>query len=365
MTMEKRRLDNVFRRLTPKQRAMMALKYVKQRAKPEKAIWSTASSEDLVELRRIVSQLSAVTALVPDMYLLRSYVSELDLLCRLISTRRDLGKDIRFLGCDILNASNEPVTESAYRLREQELRAALEPVRELADVAVNRDGVFTDADYTTESGERMLIEGAWDRVRADMEGELIRLFREGTLTGEEDETGIRIRSGSFYDWFGESQPVYSIEGLEYEVVPDDQVDLVAVQQRTRRAVKELTSYAPGRDDLPLELDSEPPGLSEIPSMMLSVDVERRDVIALRDGIQLRWRELRAYEIVVAEVATEDFCGVDPLYAEARNLLQEIRDHLVALREKLQPYAGPALLPEPGATHLAQLRKYLQWKAGRS
>ncbi|MBI5284194.1 MAG: hypothetical protein HY874_03785 [Chloroflexi bacterium] len=40
-----------------------------------------------------------------------------------------------------------------------------------------------------------------------------------------------------------------------------------------------------------------------------------DIIALRDDIQERWRELRCFEIVRGELAAKEFNGEDPLRVE--------------------------------------------------
>lgn len=362
MSSRSRRLDRQFRALAPKARVGTLLRFWKRGLKPDKAIWSTLPNEDLADFDRRIDLIRAANEDAPYIALLREYVAGLEGTYELMSTRRHLGEDMRALGAYIRASMGEPVTESEYRCREQELRAVLVPVDELVAIAIERYARWTDADYTDQAGERVLSDGAWTRACNETEQELLELFRAGTLLGEQQDTGAQISAGSFYDWFGERMPVCSESGCQYEVFPDSQAEEVASRQYTRGLVEELITSAPGGADLPLELDGSRPDVASVKTAYASL--ERMDVTALRDGIRRRWCELRCFEIVLAELAAKEFNGEHPLRIETRKVLQDVRRHLTALHRKVTPYAGDIELPEPNPEDIALMRELVARRAER-
>ncbi|MDP9238073.1 MAG: hypothetical protein M3P30_11890, partial [Chloroflexota bacterium] len=79
------------------------------------------------------------------------------------------------------------------------------------------------------------------------------------------------------------------------------------------------------------------------------------VAGVRDLWPLRWRELRAAEILVAEIAQE-LDGEDPLLVEVRALLDECRADLCDLKKRIEPYTGELVQEEPDEELLARLRE---------
>ncbi len=69
---------------------------------------------------------------------------------------------------------------------------------------------------------------------------------------------------------------------------------------------------------------------------------------------VRWRELRAAEILVDEIAQE-FDGEDPLPVDARALLDHCRGDLCDLKKRIEPYTGELAQEEPGNELLERLR----------
>jgi hypothetical protein len=358
---QRRRLNGLFRPLDAKARALIALRSWKHGAKPDPAIGSTMAPEDRTEFRRLLCLVRAANQLAPYIILLQSYVAELNYLDKLISTRRALGDDIRAIGCFIRASIPEPIIESEYERRTQELRTELVPVPSLAEIAVEHYTGWSDADYENKGGRRVLIDAAWERARGEVEHDLIELFLEGTLTGEINNGVVCISAGSFFHWFGDPQPVLSEAGNEYEVLPDSHADEVAGRQLTRRMLERLIFTAPGGGELPLKLESDLPDVSEETAYAV---VERMDVETLRDGVRERWRELRAFEMVVAELAAKEFYGEDLLNIEFRRTLQEIRDQLLILAASVRTYAGDVTLPEPNPTDIAILREMISRWASR-
>jgi hypothetical protein len=76
---------------------------------------------------------------------------------------------------------------------------------------------------------------------------------------------------------------------------------------------------------------------------------------LREGIQLRWRELLAVEQVLEEVAAQ-FDGEDPALPQDRQAIVEGKEQLKDLHEQAQKYTGPFDLPGPDEAELRLLRE---------
>ncbi len=356
------RLDRVCTKLTVQQRASSVLTAWKKRLKPSDAMWSTASAEDRSELRRGIDRARAVKEYAPYMLLLLEQVRGLESIDERARIRRGLGNDIRALGAYIRELTKEPVTETEYRRREQQLREELVPIQELVEVAMEQHPHWSDADYADDGSERVLPADTWTRGCSEAAQELIELVRTGVLKGEDQATGIRISAGAFYDWLGEPMPVSSESAYSYEIFPDTQADEAVSRQHTRRMIEGLVAGAPGGGDL--RVHSEDPWPDVASEETAYALLERLDIVGLREGIQARWREMRCFEIVLAELATKELNGEDPLRVETRQALRRVRTHLNALRDKVQLYAGDFEFPKPAPEDLALLRKLIARRAER-
>ncbi|MDP9236229.1 MAG: hypothetical protein M3P30_02335 [Chloroflexota bacterium] len=329
---------------------------------PDRAIFSTMPNGDGKDFDHRIDLMCAVHENAPYIFLLREQVATLDVTFDLLRTRRRGGEDIRAMGGYLRQSTAEPVTASEYRRIKRERRAQLVPVRELAEIAVEYYSDRTDADYREDAGERVLSDEAELRAYSDTEQDLIELFNAGTLKGKRDETGIRIRMGTFYDWLGEPMPILSEAGCRYRVLPDSQAEEVASERHIRSLVDELITGAPGSTDLPLELDGSLPDLQPLGAAYAWI--ERRDVIAVRDGIRRLWRGLRCYEIVLAALAANEFNNEDPLQPKTRKALRAVRRHLSVLAQKLKPFAGEVELPEPNPEEIELLNHTIMRTAER-
>ena len=67
--------------------------------------------------------------------------------------------------------------------------------------------------------------------------------------------------------------------------------------------------------------------------------------SVRGGIELRWQEQRAIEIVFAELSTE-YDGEETLHPDLRRAVNECKAKLAEMRESVLPWCGPFKLPEP-------------------
>ncbi len=79
---------------------------------------------------------------------------------------------------------------------------------------------------------------------------------------------------------------------------------------------------------------------------------------LREGIQLRWRELRSVELVLEEVAGE-FDGEAPTRPWEREALDDGKTRLEELHRAAQAYVGPFKLPGPDEEEMEQVREVIR------
>ncbi|MEX1252832.1 MAG: hypothetical protein WEE64_00685 [Dehalococcoidia bacterium] len=173
--------------------------------------------------------------------------------------------------------------------------------------------------------------------------------RRGTLQGKGKGKGrrLKVNNGSFCDWQGKETPALPDRGLEFEVVPDDQAEDVAVRRRLRQHAWEALDRAPSIGGVfhetywPEELR---PQLALLPRGQVD-DAAEANKGALRDGIEKRWREQRAIEMMIAE-AQGAFDGEDPCLPDVRHMIDHLRQELEDAHETAQWYLGPFELPEP-------------------
>lgn len=82
--------------------------------------------------------------------------------------------------------------------------------------------------------------------------------------------------------------------------------------------------------------------------------------SVREAVEVRWKELAATEIVLAEMA-EAF-GADCCHQKLRASLDAVRAKLVELYEAIIPFTGSFSLPEPEEHFLRGTRDHVEWQA---
>ncbi len=79
---------------------------------------------------------------------------------------------------------------------------------------------------------------------------------------------------------------------------------------------------------------------------------------LQENVLLRWRELRAAEVVVEEAARE-FDDEDPCVPVLRHEIDHCRSNLEQPHQQLQDFVPPFALEEPGEEPLAAVRELVE------
>jgi hypothetical protein len=251
--------------------------------------------------------------------------------------------------------TNEPITESEHRRLVEEARAEMVPLADLAETLVERYDGWTEADLDPggEGDEQVVKDKAWNRLIADKKRELTRLVEEGTLAGKRKGRGLLINSGSFYDWLGEPVPLCPEWGKGYDVLPDDQAGEVASMKEARLRAQEAIAASPASPILDLLEESVGHSVTERKDRWDEAMAALRE--QLREGVPWCWREVRAVEAVLEEVAAE-FGGEDPLLPLARQVLDKTRQDLADLHLLLNFVDAEVELPEPDEERVEFLRQ---------
>jgi hypothetical protein len=84
---------------------------------------------------------------------------------------------------------------------------------------------------------------------------------------------------------------------------------------------------------------------------------------LREGIRLRWQELRSIELVLEEVAAE-FDGESPTRPWEREALDDGKTRLEELHRAAQTYVGAFKLPGPDEEEMEQVREVIRREGER-
>jgi hypothetical protein len=79
---------------------------------------------------------------------------------------------------------------------------------------------------------------------------------------------------------------------------------------------------------------------------------------LREGIQLRWQELRSIELVLEEIAGQ-FDVETPTRSWEREALDDAKKKLEELHLAVQAYVGPFKLPGPDEEEMEQVRELIR------
>ena len=233
----------------------------------------------------------------------------------------------------------QPITETEYRRRAEETRAALRPLPELVE-----ELVFDEKNKARKERDRRAVA---KRRRVEM----LQLFEQGVLTGKRKGTQVWINEGSFCDWRGEPVSVLSEFGEDYDVFPDDQGEEVDRLRAAREQVMRVLRGAPlGLTD---GLD-----LGAAITDETSMDAHANALIdSLEAGLVSSWSELRAAKLVLDEASTE-LDGESVLDPNVQALLDEATERMLRLHAGMQEFRQFELR-EPTDEHIARVRTLME------
>jgi len=355
------RLDKLSSTLTARERALLVLRSWKAGQDEDPAWRFTMPEHQVDEFNRLIGLMNGVNRWL-GIYLmyLRQDSEKLSLLHIWLTTvlmwQFYTSQIVEF----IEQGTKELVTEIEYRELEAQAREEYLPVDEAAELLTARHDGFTDADLEPEQDahyEPIVRPEAWRRVKAEKGRELARLVKDGALEGKGRGCNLTVRKGPLYDRLGEPVPMAPEWAQAYEVVPDDRADDVAWQRSLREQAREAF------DSGPREVVVYLPELANYPDLAVAdpskVDeIVRVKKVELRDGVLARWRELRAVEVAVQEVA-EAFGGEYPALPDVRAMIDGCREELDKLRGEAERFVGPMELEEPSEEELSLGRRLVE------
>ena len=350
------RLDRLYPALTAKERALLVLRAWKQDQEEDAAVRRTMPADQGRDFNYYIHLMNAANLDAGK------YIAVLNLMVDQLGSKAAWLASLQMWGIRVWDVwvyiaihTNEPITESEHTRLVEEARAEMLPVADMAETLVERYDGWTEADMQPDGDddEQVVKDKAWNRVLAEKKRELTRLVEEGTLAGKRRGRGLLINNGSFYDWLGEPVPVCPDWGKGYDVLPDDQADRVESLKKERLRAQEAVAGSP--------VSSMQRFLEEQLGRRVTERVERWDEAtaalaeSLREGVPWCWQELRAAEMVLAEVAQE-FDGEDPLVPAVRRILDKTRQDLVELKPLLEFVDAEAELPDPDEERVTFLRE---------
>jgi hypothetical protein len=349
------RLDRLYPALTAKERALLILRAWKADQEEDVAVRRTMPADQGLEFNHYIHLMNAANGgLALYVAALNGIAKEQGLKSAWLASLQMWGIRVWDVWTYIALYTNEPITEREHRRLAEQAQAEMVPVAELAETLVERHDGWSEADMEPggDDDEPVVKDKAWNRLLAEKKRELTHLVQEGALVAKRKGRGLLINNGSFYDWLGEPVPLCPEWGKGYDVLPDDQADQVESLQKVRLRAWEAVSRSPASPIMER--------LEESVGRSVTERQERWDEAVgalreqLREGVPWCWREVRAVETVLEEVAAE-FDGEDPLLPLVRQVLDKTRQDLVDLHLLLDFVDAEAELPEPDEERVEFLR----------
>ena len=362
MTAKGGRLNKLYPGLTAKERAILVLRALKEDREEDPGWRWTMPSEQVADFNRYIDLTRGTSYLSLYIALLEQQVDKLSVRFAWLATLGLWAIDAWTLATYICFQTKEPITESRHRKLVDKARSQMDPAREVAEVLVERFQGWSDVDLEPAADgddEPVVTEKAWERVLREKEGEIVRLVEEGVLEGRRKARRLLVNTGAFYDWLGAPVPVFPEWGVALDVCTDQQAKEVERLRKERQRAHEALKQAPS-DPVFHSLRQKSGRFEKALGETSSSGDEIAAALAttLQEGTQHHWRELRAIELVLEEMATE-FDGEDLLDPRLRGILDNIREGLEGLHEDVERYVGRFDLPEPDEEMVDLMRRIVE------
>jgi hypothetical protein len=310
------RLNRLAPALTAREREILVLKAWKDET-PEDPIWRrTLPNDQAREFNRLIDLMNSINVrLGAYVAVLHRDVASLQLRESWLASMVLWQEHVDEISRHVRLTVKEPITESDYEARVQEVRSEWLPVDELADLAADDYDAWTDADLETVEGwdEPVVTEQAWDRVAAEKEQELRALIASGKLPARGRGKKLEVQLSAFEDLTGHKSGAAPEDLFAYRILPNAQAEDVALE---RKRVQALLRTIAWQDEEPVVGGGEAVGIETLRGHVAN---------GLAVNLAACWLSVRVVETIVEEAA-EDFDGVDPLRPWARNLLDRVQDH---------------------------------------
>ena len=173
---------------------------------------------------------------------------------------------------------------------------------------------------------------------------------EGRLTARGKGKRLKVQLGAFDDLMGRATRVLPDDYHRFRLLPNSQADEA---ERERQDLQRLQGVLDG---------TSPTGDGKRDGLGLPAKFSE----ALRKRIAYEliscWVQVRTVEVVLEGIAGE-FGGADPLRPQVRDELEETKQRLLTLQERLRFLDMEVVLREPLAEEVEELQRWVRERAG--
>ncbi len=265
---------------------------------PEEPKWrATMPSNQAFELYRLIGLINACGIQLAHLItFLEGEVEKLELKVVHLITLRDWELNLAEIDFAAAHLTREPLTETAYQDLVKKASNEYVPLAKLAETLAGVERAWSDADLESVpwSGDLVVKSEAWLRLAHDAADRLLNAASAGDLEAKGSGKAMRIKRASFDAWLGRADTPDPEWAGGYDVRPDDESARVDGDRKSLAHLqlaleKPVTDRSGGRTSLSTVIEGH--------------------IAALQAGIQMRWEDVRALEIVIDEIAAE-FGGED-------------------------------------------------------
>ncbi len=339
------RLTGLMPALSARERAILILGSFKNKTQEDPRWRSSMPSDQAFELHRLIGLINAcgvqlghlVTFLVGE-------VEKLELRVVHLITLRDWELNLAEIDYAAAHLVREPMTETAYQDLVKKASLEYVPLAKLAETLALEERAWADEDLEQLhwAGDLVVKDEAWRRLVGGAAARLLAAASAGDLESTGSGKTMRIKRASFDAWLGRAVTPYPDWAGRYDVRPDEESGRVDGDRKTLAHLQLAL-------EKPHKLSGERAGLSEVIG---------EQTARIQAGMQMRWEDVRAVEIVIDEIAAE-FGGEDPLRPLIREALDKAKAGLPYLNGVLEVYDEAVELHEPDDANLTDLRALVE------
>lgn len=328
-----RRTSHAFSKLSLKQRRLAALRTWRAGGQPHDLLFSSAPHADRAEFtatgRIFVGVQSFSLTHVAEV---GANLGRLEALVGQYELARYASDALGMAGLYVYLGTREPMPQAEYCERENNIRADVVPVSELAELFVERE-------------PRSPAESP-DDVCASNRERLTQLVADGTLVGWEEDGELVITRGSFDDWMGQSTVVMSSLGEECEPWPDDDERGDATRMASlRREVLELTMPELQR------------GRRRSPGVSLAQVASRLLPHCEQEVVEL-WQYCRGVDYALEVLTARYLESERPAFQALQEPLDDLKTRLRELVARLKHHKPNMKLSEPSRAYVVQILRLI-------
>lgn len=225
-----RRVERMFAVLTAGERAKLTLKALKDRADEDPLVRSTMPADQVEEFNRLVRMINDTNGSGLGPFLITLLIRTRTLSERLgwVASLKQFELGADFARAFVRENVKERITASQCAALEARTASAFIPLKKLARAEVRAHRDWAENDFYQAQDGRVIRPEALDRAYKEKMKQLLKLASEGVLETKPSKQGMKVRASSYYSSRGTRVPIRPRYGLDFEILPDDQEEAVAL-----------------------------------------------------------------------------------------------------------------------------------------